>query len=141
MPWCQGYVSHMWMLGTPSFHCQIFKYFSWNKVYWKSSHVCMNWLKFYTVVLIDIWNLYRQLVQNHMLKTLIHCSSFLARLFFFKIWVIAIVWSSFPCLLLSKNFNIDQNFFVYWCIVFILSHNNTCDKTFMRTILNLTFTP
>ena len=35
-----------------------------------------------------------------------------------------------------KNCNIDHNFFIYGCIVFILGHNNTWDKTF-KSIIDL----
>jgi hypothetical protein len=61
---------------------------------------------------------------------------FLARLFFFqKSRGIVIVRSALPLPLPSENLYLDHNFFISWCIVFILGHNNPWDKT----TLTLTF--
>jgi hypothetical protein len=38
------------------------------------------------------------------------------------------------------NYSRKLNFLSFWCIVFIVGHNNPCDKTFKMTRLNLTLT-
>ena len=93
----------------------------------------LNYLLTFLVLISPFYNFLIRFVSSVFL-------SFLVELFFGKKIELLSFLRTLPLLMLlpSINFNIDHNLFGYRCIVFILCHNNTCDKTFM-TLMTLNF--